>query len=206
MSYKKFLIISNEHGHVDTYFVNEDLLDYTPALEITEYQAESVSLADLLRLVIKADRDDSDIEVREGPGFVPLMPPAYAPAEVPAGNGATTEALARQGKADDAEPDDDEPGAPPYNGEFRRRVRGELLDRLWYSPKGHTLYARFKASGDVYAYFAVPEQVWRDFRRRLDEGGSAGSYFNNYVKKPGYANTKIDEAIAERMAREAEGS
>ena len=54
-----------------------------------------------------------------------------------------------------------------------------------YNTDTQFLTMQFK-SGANYGYEGVPENVWRELRRRANPPPSAGSYFHYHVKVPGY--------------------
>jgi len=64
-------------------------------------------------------------------------------------------------------------------------VSSSNLSAVGYDKSTMTMHIRFN-SGRLYAYFNVPENVYRE----LMSAGSHGSYFNSFIKGC-YGDTKI---------------
>ena len=68
----------------------------------------------------------------------------------------------------------------------RTAVSSSHLSSLGYDPETRTLEVEF-LDGSVYEYSHVPEQVYRG----LMAASSHGGYFDEHVKKGGYAYRKV---------------
>jgi hypothetical protein len=65
------------------------------------------------------------------------------------------------------------------------QVSSSNLSAVGYDSAKGTMHIRFN-SGHLYAYYNVPENVYRE----LMNAGSHGSYFNSFIKGR-YGDTKI---------------
>lgn len=64
------------------------------------------------------------------------------------------------------------------------------LRDMWYSSEREELRVEFK-TGDLYAYFNVPAEVWARLEQGINAGESVGKLFNELVKKAGYEYAKL---------------
>jgi lysyl-tRNA synthetase class 2 len=60
-----------------------------------------------------------------------------------------------------------------------------------YQEKEKTMDIEFR-SGNVYRYYDVPLKLWKVFQLYIETEGSAGSFFNEYIKNQ-YTSEKIKE-------------
>lgn len=60
-----------------------------------------------------------------------------------------------------------------------------------YSEKDKTLDIEFR-TGNIYRYLNVPPRLWKIFQLYLECEGSAGSFFNEYIKSQ-FSSEKIKE-------------
>jgi predicted nuclease of predicted toxin-antitoxin system len=76
----------------------------------------------------------------------------------------------------------------PIDGEKPTRVLVEssAISSIFYDPKSQTLDIEFRASGETYRYFEVPEDVYQG----LLTTASKGAYLNSQIK-PKYRTQKI---------------
>jgi hypothetical protein len=65
-------------------------------------------------------------------------------------------------------------------------VSSTTVSAVGYDRETNTLGVRFQ-NGTEYHYFGVPEEIFVG----LQSAGSVGSYFDQCVKKPGYAYTRV---------------
>lgn len=63
-------------------------------------------------------------------------------------------------------------------GVFLREVESSALSRVAYDKIDHSLFVEFKESGTIYAYFHVPESVYKE----LLDAESIGTYFNQNIR------------------------
>ena len=68
----------------------------------------------------------------------------------------------------------------------RRAVNSSEISTIGYDPSSLVLEVEFKTGG-VYQYRGVPANVYSG----LMNAPSHGTYFNQYVKKAGYAYTRV---------------
>jgi hypothetical protein len=61
-------------------------------------------------------------------------------------------------------------------------TKSSTIHRVEYNEKEKTMEIEFR-SGNVYRYYDVPPRLWKVFQLYIECEGSAGSFFNEYVKK-----------------------
>jgi len=59
--------------------------------------------------------------------------------------------------------------------------RSSTIHRVEYLEQENALDIEFR-SGNVYRYYNVPHRIWTDFNFHIEREGSAGSFFNEYIK------------------------
>ena len=59
-----------------------------------------------------------------------------------------------------------------------KRLNSSMIDRIVFDDDAHTLSVSFRGSGRRYTYLDVPRSIYDALAR----AGSAGRYFNEYVK------------------------
>ena len=59
--------------------------------------------------------------------------------------------------------------------------RSSTIHRVEYFDQANALDIEFR-SGNVYRYHNVPRSIWTDFKFHIECDGSAGSFFNEYIK------------------------
>jgi hypothetical protein len=59
--------------------------------------------------------------------------------------------------------------------------KSSTIHKVSYDPRQQHMEIEFR-TGDVYRYFEVPSRLWQLFRLYIDCQGSAGAFFNEYVK------------------------
>jgi hypothetical protein len=65
------------------------------------------------------------------------------------------------------------------------------LKKATYDDSTNELIVEFK-NGTKYKYFEVPETVWNAFAKTINEDGSAGKFFNGFIKDS-YRFQKVEE-------------
>ena len=68
-------------------------------------------------------------------------------------------------------------------------TKSATIHRVEYFEKEKTLEIEFR-SGNVYRYLNVPARMWKVFQLYIEVEGSAGSFFNEYIKNQ-YTSEKI---------------
>jgi hypothetical protein len=68
-------------------------------------------------------------------------------------------------------------------------TKSSTIHRVEYLDKEKTLEIEFR-SGNVYRYYNVPPRMWKVFQLYIEVEGSAGSFFNEYIKNQ-YTSEKI---------------
>jgi lysyl-tRNA synthetase class 2 len=80
-------------------------------------------------------------------------------------------------------------------------TRSSTIHRVDYDEKEKVMEIEFR-SGNVYRYYDVPPRMWKIFQLYIECEGSAGSFFNEYIKNQ-FTSEKIapsssgGEALAE---------
>ena len=60
-------------------------------------------------------------------------------------------------------------------------AKSSTIHKVSYDDKEKTLEIEFR-SGNVYRYKEVPPRLWKVFQLYIEVEGSAGSFFNEYIK------------------------
>lgn len=60
-------------------------------------------------------------------------------------------------------------------------TKSATIHKVDYNEKEKKLQIEFR-SGNVYCYFNVPPRMWKVFQLYIECEGSAGSFFNEYIK------------------------
>jgi len=55
------------------------------------------------------------------------------------------------------------------------------LRKVDYNQTERSLDIEFR-TGNVYRYYTVPPQIWKAFQICIENAGSAGQFFNEYIK------------------------
>jgi lysyl-tRNA synthetase class 2 len=71
-------------------------------------------------------------------------------------------------------------------------TKSSTIHRVEYLEQEKTLEIEFR-SGNVYRYYNVPQRLWKVFQLYVECEGSAGSFFNEYIKTQ-FTSEKIREA------------
>jgi hypothetical protein len=71
-------------------------------------------------------------------------------------------------------------------------TKSTTIHRMEYQEEEKILEIEFR-SGSVYRYFHVPPRLWKVFQLYHEVDGSAGSFFNEYIKNQ-FTSEKIKEA------------
>jgi lysyl-tRNA synthetase class 2 len=59
--------------------------------------------------------------------------------------------------------------------------KSSTIHRVAYNEKKKSLEIEFR-SGSVYRYYGVPQRMWKVFQLYVECEGSAGTFFNEYIK------------------------
>lgn len=70
-------------------------------------------------------------------------------------------------------------------------TRSSTIHRVEYREQEKILEIEFR-SGNVYRYYNVPPRLWKVFELYIECQGSAGSFFNEYIKNQ-FNSEKIRE-------------
>lgn len=60
-------------------------------------------------------------------------------------------------------------------------TRSSTIHRVEYDEKEKRMEIEFR-TGNVYRYYNVPPRMWKIFQLYIECEGSAGSFFNEYIK------------------------
>ena len=60
-------------------------------------------------------------------------------------------------------------------------TKSSTIHRVSYTEEDKMMEIEFR-SGNVYRYYNVPHRMWTIFRLYIECEGSAGSFFNEYIK------------------------
>ncbi len=60
-------------------------------------------------------------------------------------------------------------------------IRSSTIHKIGYDEKEKLMEIEFR-NGKVYHYYHVPPRMWKIFQLYVECGGSAGSFFNQYIK------------------------
>jgi lysyl-tRNA synthetase class 2 len=71
-------------------------------------------------------------------------------------------------------------------------TKSSTIHRVDYLERDKVLEIEFR-SGNVYRYYDVPPRLWKVFQLYIEVEGSAGSFFNEYIKNQ-FTAEKIKEA------------
>ena len=71
-------------------------------------------------------------------------------------------------------------------------AKSQTIHRMEFFEKEKTLEIEFR-TGNVYRYQNVPPRLWKIFQLYIECEGSAGSFFNEYIKNQ-FPSEKIREA------------
>jgi hypothetical protein len=71
-------------------------------------------------------------------------------------------------------------------------AKSSTIHRVAYDDKEQALEIEFR-SGNVYRYKEVPPRLWKVFQLYIEVEGSAGSFFNEYIKNQ-FPSEKIHDA------------
>ena len=71
-------------------------------------------------------------------------------------------------------------------------TKSSTIHRTEYLEQEKTLEIEFR-TGSVYRYYNVPARLWRVFQLYVECEGSAGSFFNEYIKNQ-FSSEKVKEA------------
>jgi hypothetical protein len=71
-------------------------------------------------------------------------------------------------------------------------TKSSTIHRVEYLEMEKTLEIEFR-SGNVYRYYSVPPRLWKVFQLYVECEGSAGSFFNEYIKNQ-FNSEKVREA------------
>jgi hypothetical protein len=71
-------------------------------------------------------------------------------------------------------------------------TKSSTIHRVEYLEMEKTLEIEFR-SGNVYRYYNVPPRLWKVFQLYIECEGSAGSFFNEYIKNQ-FNSEKVREA------------
>lgn len=70
-------------------------------------------------------------------------------------------------------------------------TKSNTIGKTEYNEKEKSLDITFR-SGNVYRYYDVPPVLWKTFQLYIKSEGSAGAFFNEYIKN-NFATEKIGE-------------
>ena len=70
-------------------------------------------------------------------------------------------------------------------------TKSSTIHKVEYLEKEKALEIEFR-SGNVYHYYDVPQKLWKIFQLYIECDGSAGSFFNEYIKNQ-YTSEKVRE-------------
>lgn len=71
-------------------------------------------------------------------------------------------------------------------------TKSSTIHKVEYLDQDKILEIEFR-SGNVYRYYDVPPRLWKVFQLYIEVEGSAGSFFNEYIKNQ-FNSEKIREA------------
>ena len=69
-------------------------------------------------------------------------------------------------------------------------TKSSTIHRVDYNEKEKAMEIEFR-SGNVYRYYDVPPRMWKIFQLYIECEGSAGSFFNEYIKNQ-FTSEKIN--------------
>ena len=68
-------------------------------------------------------------------------------------------------------------------------TRSSTIHKVDYNEKDKMMEIEFR-SGNTYRYYDVPPRMWKIFQLYIECEGSAGSFFNEYIKKVSAASQR----------------
>jgi lysyl-tRNA synthetase class 2 len=71
-------------------------------------------------------------------------------------------------------------------------TKSSTIHRVEYLEQEKSLEIEFR-SGNVYRYYNVPHRLWTVFQLYIECAGSAGSFFNEYIKNQ-FNSERVREA------------
>lgn len=74
-------------------------------------------------------------------------------------------------------------------------TKSSTIHKVDYNEKEKTMEIEFR-SGNVYRYYDVPPRMWKIFQLYIECEGSAGSFFNEYIKNQ-FTSEKINAGSAD---------
>lgn len=74
-------------------------------------------------------------------------------------------------------------------------TRSSTIHRVDYNEENKGMEIEFR-SGNVYRYYRVPPRMWKIFQLYIECEGSAGSFFNEYIKNQ-FTSEKMNSASGE---------
>jgi hypothetical protein len=69
-------------------------------------------------------------------------------------------------------------------------TKSSTIHKVDYDPQEKAMEIEFR-SGNVYRYYDVPPRMWKIFQLYIECEGSAGSFFNEYIKNQ-FTSEKMD--------------
>ena len=73
-------------------------------------------------------------------------------------------------------------------------AKSSTIHKVEYDEKEKAMTIEFR-SGNIYRYSEVPPRLWKVFQLYIEVEGSAGSFFNEYIKNQ-FPSEKIHDAGA----------
>ena len=70
-------------------------------------------------------------------------------------------------------------------------TKSSTIHKVAYNEKEKVLEIEFR-TGNVYRYYDVPLRLWKVFQLYIEVEGSAGTFFNEYIKSQ-FTSEKINE-------------
>ena len=71
-------------------------------------------------------------------------------------------------------------------------IKSSTIHKIEYIEQEKTLEIEFR-SGNVFRYYNVPSRLWKVFQLYIECEGSAGSFYNEYIKNQ-FNSEKLREA------------
>lgn len=71
-------------------------------------------------------------------------------------------------------------------------TKSSTIHRMEYLEQEKILEIEFR-TGTVYRYYNIPQRLWKVFQLYIECEGSAGSFFNEYIKNQ-FTSEKVREA------------
>lgn len=76
-------------------------------------------------------------------------------------------------------------------------TKSSTIHKVAYNEKEKSMEIEFR-NGNVYRYYNVPPRMWKVFQLYIECEGSAGTFFNEYIKRQ-FTSEKINDASAEEF-------